>query len=88
MLVGRRGRAALQGRVSRWESMWALALVVAFPWQFAPSRLCSGAVRTFDSRDIYQPISDGVHHQLSGLVNAERVHDVGTMNRDRIRTET
>src|SRR5256885_6797397 len=41
-----------------------------------------------DSRNIYQPIADGIYHQLRRFVNAERVHDIRAMNRDRIRAET
>src|SRR6266550_4384084 len=42
---------------------------------------------TGGSRDVYQPVSDRVDHQLGGLVDPEGVHDIGAMNRHCIRTE-
>src|SRR5690348_14435799 len=33
-----------------------------------------------DSRNIHQPVADGVHDQFGGPVNAESVHDVGAMH--------
>src|SRR6266699_2712355 len=40
-----------------------------------------------DSRNVHQPGADGVDHKLGGLVNAERVHNVGAMDRNCIRTQ-
>ena len=36
------------------------------------------------SRRCHQAIADSVNHQLSGLVNAESIHDIRAMHRDRI----
>ena len=40
-----------------------------------PCRTESGA----GSRKIYQAVADRVNHQFGGLVDAQRVHDVGAM---------
>src|SRR6185312_5356975 len=40
-----------------------------------------------DSRNIHQPVADGVHDQLGGLVNAESVHDIGAMHSDGVGAE-
>lgn len=34
------------------------------------------------SREGYQSISNGVHHQFGGFVYTKCIHDVGTMHRD------
>src|SRR4026207_293709 len=38
------------------------------------------------SQDVHQPVLNGVDHQLGGLVDAKRFHDVGTVHRDGIDT--
>jgi len=41
----------------------------------------------FASRNVYQTIADGVHHEFGGFVNAQRVHDIGAMYGDSVGTE-
>ncbi len=48
-----------------------------------PCRIEIGA----GSRKIYQPVADGVNDQFGGLVDAQRIHDVGTMNRHGVRAK-
>src|SRR5580692_5156179 len=40
------------------------------------------------SWEIDQPIANGVHHQLGGFVNAQRVHDIGAMHGHGVGAET
>src|SRR5581483_4508456 len=39
------------------------------------------------SRNVYQPIADGVYDQFSGLVNPERVHDIDAIHDYHVGTE-
>src|SRR5205823_10703349 len=41
-----------------------------------------------NSGNVNQSVADGVHNELSRLMNAERVHDVGAMHGHRIRTRS
>ena len=44
--------------------------------------MCLGKIRVLPTlRYIDQPIADGINHQFRGLVDAESVHDVGTVHR-------
>lgn len=38
-------------------------------------------------RNIHQPVADSVHHQFSGLVDTQRIHNVGAMHGDGIGAE-
>src|SRR5581483_1724372 len=40
------------------------------------------------SRDAHQPVSYGVNHQLSRVVDAERLHDIGAMHGNGVRAQT
>ena len=42
---------------------------------------------TGGSRDVHQPVADRVDHEFGGLVDAERVHDVGAVHRDGVGAE-
>ena len=39
------------------------------------------------SRKIYQAVADGVDHQFSGLVDSQRVHDIGAMHGHGVRAK-
>ena len=38
-------------------------------------------------RDVHQTVANGVDDQLGGLVNSERIHDIGAMNRHGVGAE-
>ena len=40
-----------------------------------------------DSRNIHQPVADGVNDQFGGLMNTESVHDVGAVHGDSVGAE-
>ena len=46
-----------------------------------PSEMSAG------SRDAHQPVANRVDHQLGGIVDAERLHDIGAMDGDGVRAE-
>src|SRR5207237_6970957 len=67
--------------------------------RFAGRRTTRGLVRertpdqrvpggtTCDSRNVHQPIADGINHEFGGLMNAERIHNVGSMHGDGVGAE-
>src|SRR5580658_1053982 len=70
----------LLSRLPRPEPATAASLTPSPAPPFPTETIC-------DSRNVYQPGTNGVNHKLGSLVNSERIHNVGAMNGNRVGTE-
>src|SRR5579864_731402 len=56
-------------------------------WDPLTLRLLSGAETSGGSRNVYQPIANGINHEFGGLVYSQRIHDIGAMHGNGIHAE-